>query len=120
MKKSTTRSPLKASPLRVPGQSVEEEREKLLSDVQDQWLLQSLFFVLLAAIEWYRYFMDMKPSPWLLSVTCWDHFLRLPSTPDLPRGRGRNAGGRRVVLPGSDALDLAKTCARIAKTSLPT
>jgi hypothetical protein len=68
MKKSRTRSPLKASPLRVPGQSVEEEREKLLSDLQDQWLLQTLFFVLLAALEWYRYYMDMKPSPWLLTA----------------------------------------------------
>jgi len=68
MKKSRTRSPLKARPLRVPGQSVEEEREKLLSDVVEQWLFQTLFLGLLAALEWYRYYTDMKPSPWLFSI----------------------------------------------------
>jgi hypothetical protein len=67
MKAPKTRSPLKASPLRFPGQSVEEEREKLLSDVVEQWFYQAFFFVLFAALEWYRYYMDMKPSPWLFS-----------------------------------------------------
>jgi hypothetical protein len=67
MKQLKTRSPLKGSPLRMPGQSVEEERDKLLNDVLEQWLLQALFFVLLAALEWYRYYMDMKPSPWFFT-----------------------------------------------------
>lgn len=67
-KKQNARSPLTASPLRIPGQSVEEEREKLLDDVVEQWGLQALFFVLLAGLEWYRYYTDMKPSPWLLSA----------------------------------------------------
>jgi hypothetical protein len=68
MKYSKTRSPLKAKPLRIPGQSVEEEREKLASNVVELWLLESLFVVLFAALEWYRYYMDMKPSPWLFTM----------------------------------------------------
>jgi hypothetical protein len=63
-----SRSPLKAKPLRVAGQSVDEQRDKLLSDVYEQWALVALFMVLMAGMEWYRYALDMKPSPWTFTV----------------------------------------------------
>jgi len=63
-----SRSPLKAKPLRVAGQSVDEQRDKLLSDVCEQWLLVALFMVLIAGLEWYRYAFDVKPSPWTFTA----------------------------------------------------
>jgi len=58
-----TRSPLKDSPLRLPGQSVEEQREKLIEDVFGQWAMVAVFMATLAMFEWYRWYMDMKPTP---------------------------------------------------------
>lgn len=68
MKNTKTRSPLKDRPLRMPGQSVQDEREKLSGEVIEQWGLQALLFVILAGAEWYRYYTDMKPHPWLVSA----------------------------------------------------
>jgi hypothetical protein len=63
-----SRSPLKGKPLRVAGQSVDEERDRLLSDVYEQWLLVALFMIVLAGLEWYRSALDMKPSPWTFTA----------------------------------------------------
>lgn len=58
-----TRSPLKDKPLRLPGQSIAEERDELVEDSVAQPLMFALFFVVLAALEWWRFYWDMKPSP---------------------------------------------------------
>src|SRR6476619_71065 len=63
-----TRSPLKAQPHRLPGQSVEEERDRVLSEVVEQWLLLAIFMIVLAGMEWYRLAVDLKPSPILFSI----------------------------------------------------
>lgn len=62
------RSPLKDRPLRVPGQSVEEERDRVITDGVQQWLFMALFLVVMAALEWYRYFVNLKPSPVLYTA----------------------------------------------------
>lgn len=62
------RSPLKDKPLRVPGQSVSEERDEVLENSVGQPLMLALFFVLLAAFEWWRVYTDMKPNPVVFSV----------------------------------------------------
>lgn len=62
-----TRSPLKDKPLRLPGQSVAEERENLLEDSVGQPMVLALFFVLIAALEWWRVYTGMSPNPIVFS-----------------------------------------------------
>jgi hypothetical protein len=63
-----TKSPIKDKPLRFPGQSLEEERLKLIEDRFLQPLLLAFFFVGLAAMEWWRYYWERPPSPILFSL----------------------------------------------------
>jgi hypothetical protein len=58
-----TRSPLKDKPLRLPGQSIQEEREDIIEDAVGQPLMLALFFVLIAGLEWWRVYSGMKPNP---------------------------------------------------------
>jgi hypothetical protein len=62
------RSPIKDKPLRLPGQSIAEEREDLLDSSVEQPLIFALFIVVLAAFEWWRDFTDMKPSPVIFTL----------------------------------------------------
>ena len=62
-----TRSPLKERPLRQPGQSLLEEREKIREDKVLPWILMAVFFVVLAGWEWFSYLHPRKPMPWLMS-----------------------------------------------------
>jgi len=66
--KTPLRSPLKDKPLRLPGQSVAEEREELAENSVGQPLLLALFMALLAALEWWRVYTDMKPNPVMYSA----------------------------------------------------
>jgi hypothetical protein len=62
---SDSRSPLKAAPLRVAGQSIQQE---LIDNVDDQIALPyflAAMLVLFALLEWYRYFVKVPPTPWL-------------------------------------------------------
>jgi hypothetical protein len=67
-KRDARRSPLRAAPLRVPGQSIDSELDDLITDEYMAPFLMALFGVLLAGFEWWRYFTDAKPSPWLLTA----------------------------------------------------
>jgi hypothetical protein len=64
---SKTRSPLKDKPLRLPGQSVSEERENLMEDAVGQPMTLALFLVVIAGLEWWRLYMNLKPSPFIFS-----------------------------------------------------
>lgn len=69
MKSEAKRSPLdRAAPLRVAGQSLDEELDKVIYDHALSPLLVALFILLLAALEWWRYVMDIKPSPWIFTA----------------------------------------------------
>ena len=57
------KSPLKDKPLRLPGQSLEEERRKLFEDKLEPWLLMSVIAIVWACFEWWRYVMNVKPNP---------------------------------------------------------
>lgn len=63
-----TRSPLKDKPLRLPGQSVDEERERVLDNSVTQPMLLALFMVIMALLEWWRTFANMKPNPIIFSI----------------------------------------------------
>jgi Nuclease-related domain len=62
------RSPIKAPPLRLPGQSLTEERALLLEDkvVLPLILIGALIFM--ACLEWWRYFYPSKPNPLVVTL----------------------------------------------------
>jgi hypothetical protein len=65
--KKKPQSPLKNKPLRLPGQSLGEEREELLDNNFMQPMMLASFMIIFAGMEWWRYYMNMKPSPWIFS-----------------------------------------------------
>lgn len=66
-KLQATRSPLKDKPLRVPGQSVEDARRRLIEDRIEPPLLTAVLLSVLAAMEWWREYRAVEPSPVLFS-----------------------------------------------------
>lgn len=62
------RSPLKDKPLRVPGQSLDEERLAIWEDKIESWALLAGVFFVLAVWEWFRYVPPISPQPWLISL----------------------------------------------------
>lgn len=67
MPREVTKPPLKADPLRVPGQSLSGQ---LIDHTLDQVLLpyvMAAMLVVLAAVEWTRYLTNSSPSPWLFT-----------------------------------------------------
>ncbi|MBW8364757.1 MAG: NERD domain-containing protein [Rhizobium sp.] len=64
----STKSPIKDKPLRFPGQSLEEERRKLFEDKLETPLMLAVFFVALAAMEWWRFLWKQPPSPIVFTV----------------------------------------------------
>lgn len=68
MRKAGSRSPIdRALPLRVPGQSLEAEIADVEYDHILSPLLLAVFFIFFAGIEWARYVLSMKPSPWIFT-----------------------------------------------------
>ncbi|MDB5958054.1 nuclease-related domain-containing protein [Ramlibacter sp.] len=63
-----TRSPLKDKPLRLPGQSVQREREDLIENAVTQPFMLAIFVVVLAALEWWRFYTGAKPNPVVYTV----------------------------------------------------
>lgn len=63
-----TRSPLKDRPLRLPGQSIQEERDNFLEDSIGPPVMLAAFLVATAALEWWRFYTDAKPSPVLFTA----------------------------------------------------
>ena len=56
-------SPLKAKPLRNPGQSVDEEIRKVLDDEASQYIIIPLFAIFMAGSEWWRWYSESTFSP---------------------------------------------------------
>jgi Nuclease-related domain len=63
-----TRSPIREKPLRQPGQSLIEQRQKIWDDQIEPYLLMALVALLLAGWEWYAHFFPRKPLPWLMTA----------------------------------------------------
>ena len=70
-----SRSPLKDKPLRLPGQSLMEERTRLFEDRVETWLLLGLLFAVVAGLEWWRYFHPSPPLPWLYTLPRWPRWV---------------------------------------------
>lgn len=63
-----TRSPIKDAPLRNPAQSVEEAALDFAMGRIFAPCMVALAMVLMAALEWLRYYMAVPPRPWLYTL----------------------------------------------------
>lgn len=63
-----TRSPLKVSALRNPGQSLDEELQRIFVDSFLPYFLVPPVLVSFALIEWFRWYRPFPPSPWIATV----------------------------------------------------
>jgi hypothetical protein len=63
-----TRSPLKAPPLRNPGQSLDEELQRLFVDSFLPYFLVPSMLGVFALIEWMRDSRPQPPSPWFATI----------------------------------------------------
>ena len=63
-----TRSPLKVPPPRNPGQSLDEELQRLFVDSFLPYFLVPSMLGAFALIEWTRYYRPQPPSPWLATA----------------------------------------------------
>jgi len=61
------RSPLKSKPLRNPGQSLDEQIHDLIYDYALGPLVFAVVLVLLAVLEWVKYYRSVPPAPILYS-----------------------------------------------------
>jgi hypothetical protein len=66
--KTEKRSPLKTKPLRNPGQSLEEETQRLVDESGMPVLTTALAAMLLACYEWWRWFTSSPPQPWVVTI----------------------------------------------------
>lgn len=63
MKEPELRSPLTDSPLRNPGQSLEEEMERFYVNHIEGLLFGAIFVAMFAAVEWLRWWLDSPYQP---------------------------------------------------------
>jgi hypothetical protein len=63
-----TRSPLKAPPLRNPGQYLGEEIKRLQTEDISSYIMVGMVFVFLAVFEWLRVLLKWPPQPWLFTA----------------------------------------------------
>lgn len=62
-----SRSPLKDKPLRLPGQSLQEEWRRQFDGWIENWALFAVFAVCIAVFEWIRYVLRLQLTPWPLT-----------------------------------------------------
>jgi hypothetical protein len=67
-KRTPTRSPLSDRPLRLPGQSVQEEIDRVVDDALVGPILFAAGFTGLALAGWIQVLSGKPPNPWLLSL----------------------------------------------------
>jgi hypothetical protein len=63
-----TRSPLKAPPLRNPGEYLGEEINRLENENIGSYAMAVAMFVFVALLEWMRFLMKWPPQPWLFTA----------------------------------------------------
>jgi Nuclease-related domain len=63
-----SRSPLKAKPLRVPGQSVDEEIDRWINDTAASYFIAAAVLCALSGIEWLGYLTHSPRHPMVFSV----------------------------------------------------
>lgn len=66
--KPRKKSPIKDKPLRYPGQSLDQQRTKLLDDKLLAPVMVAVFMVALAGLEWWRYYHPRPFNPIMYSL----------------------------------------------------
>jgi hypothetical protein len=67
--KSQKHSPLKAKPLRNPGQSLDDQIHNLISEDPAPFIGCVLFMILVAIYDWYHWYNPKPINPWLTTIT---------------------------------------------------
>lgn len=67
MASSAPKSPIRLAPLRVPGQSIEQEIDDVAYDGALAPMMLALLMTIVAGLEWWRYIFDRKPNPLLFT-----------------------------------------------------
>ncbi len=63
MKRQKKRSPIKEKVLRNPGQSLDEERQRILDEEISSYFWAAIVFILFTGVEWYRWWRDYPYQP---------------------------------------------------------
>ena len=66
--KNKKRSPLKSSPLRNPGQSLDEEISGIIDEAIGSYVVLPVIFIVIAGLEWWRWYTEMTPNPIFWSI----------------------------------------------------
>jgi hypothetical protein len=66
-RQSTRRSPLRERPLRLPGESIQEEIDNLAFDELVPWVMTIVVVAFYALMEWIQFVTKARPNPWLVS-----------------------------------------------------
>ncbi len=62
------KSPIKAKPLRYPGESLDQEIRRLQDDMLFKYLIYAIFLFAVACLEWLRFATNAPPDPWPYTV----------------------------------------------------
>ena len=62
------KSPLKDKPLRHAGQSIDEEINRIVDEDAIPYIITSLFLIMVAVFEWYKWYFQLPPSPILITI----------------------------------------------------
>nr|WP_152417627.1 nuclease-related domain-containing protein [Methylophaga lonarensis] len=57
------KSPIKDNPLRNPGESLDKQIDTLINDKATNYLMWIAFTILLAGLEWYRWYFEVQNNP---------------------------------------------------------
>ena len=70
MKKSKPQkhSPLKAKPLRNPGQSLDDEIHKIISEDMAPYIAAGGLFIYMAFSDWYHWYRPQPVTPWVSTI----------------------------------------------------
>src|SRR5438045_1372476 len=69
-KKTDKRSPLKDQPLRLPGQSVQDEIARLFDEEFLPYIFTGTFAVFFAALDWLNAISKVPRNPWIMTAIC--------------------------------------------------
>ncbi len=86
VKNKSSRSSLKEKPLRLPGQSIEEEIDRVVNDSFMPFLITAAMLIFVAVMEWFAVWRHVQRLPWLYTilallavVVCWWKFRQVRS-----------------------------------------